>query len=130
MLTMCRQKYIPAILPISLLVLLALLPASSASAYGTANWQTAFAGTFVTPGTVSTGFWGWCAFFGVTSGTDADCQVSQYIHVTHSVSITCEVSADVTGWDIEPSPQLHGMPGSFITSGQFTVNPSSATEAC
>ena len=129
---MIGHKYFLASIPIAVLVLLAVQPTTTASAYGKANWQTTFAGTFISPGQGGGGFWGWCAFYGETSGDDADCQVSLYQHAVHSQdnTITCEVSIDATGWHIDSSPQLGGAPGFFIDSGQITVHPASKTQAC
>ncbi len=101
----------------------------SVSAYGKANWQFGFAGTFITPGVGNDGFWGWCAFVGVSSGTDGDCQVSNYFHFANGPHVTCETSVSVTGWDMEPPtiPPPPGFPADdfFITSATLTVNPSS-----
>jgi hypothetical protein len=96
----------------------------SALAYGSNdNWQIGFSGTAVAPGTgQGFGFWGWCAFSGVTSGTDGDCQMSQYFH-SPSFRVTCEVSLDITSWD--------GSGGTFvINAATVTVHPSSQTQNC
>jgi hypothetical protein len=112
---------------IALFASFALLP--TVSAYGKANWQIGFAGTFVSPTFGNTGFWGWCAFVGESSGTDGDCQVSQYFHVPpQGFSLTCETDVQVTSWDMQPtSGQPPGFPPDdfFITGATITVNPSS-----
>ncbi len=95
-----------------------------ALAYGKENWQVAFSGTGVNPGTgVSFGFWGWCAFGGgVASGNDGDCEFSQYFHAPAGSGFTCEVSLEITSWS--------GISGTFVISGTATVHPSSATVPC
>jgi hypothetical protein len=91
-------------------------------AYGKDNWQVAFSGTGVTPQGVSFGFWGWCAYVGVYSGSQGDCEMSQYVHAP-GYSLTCEVSLDVTSWTGGFQPDH------FIT-GTATVHPASSTDAC
>jgi hypothetical protein len=104
-----------------------------ALAYGKENWQIGFSGTGVAPSTgFGFGFWGWCAFSGVTSGTDGDCQISQYQHAPAGSGIpsfTCEESVDVTSWKAE---QLPGSPfvSFVIETATVTVNPSSQTANC
>ena len=72
--------------------------ATPALGYGKATWQTALTGTFNFPSTgFSLGFWGWCDFAGgVTSGNDADCEISEYMHAPAGSGWTCELSVDVT----------------------------------
>ncbi len=99
-----------------------------ASAYGQETWQTGFAGTAVVPSTgFGFGFWGWCAFKGTTSGSDGDCQISQYIH-SPSFSVKCEASVSITGWT--QAPGFTGFTDFIITSDTIVVNPSSATGPC
>ncbi len=126
--------------------------APGARAYGAATWQAAFAGTGALPCRVfplvcasftpplpptaiaSNGFWGWCDFVGVSTGTAGDCEISDYFHISVPsigvVTVTCEHSIDVTGWTTGTSaflpPSLAGL-GIFINSGTVTNNPSSAT---
>lgn len=97
----------------------------TALAYGKENWQIGFSGTGVNPGTgTGFGFWGWCAFGGgITSGTNGDCQVAQYVHLPAGSGFTCHESVDVTSWD--------GSGGTFIiTKATVTVNPASLTGPC
>jgi len=121
-----------SLLGVLVAVILGVVAASPAQAYGPENWQIGFAGTAVAPSTgFGFGFWGWCAFGGgVTSGNTGDCQFSEYIH-TSSGRVTCEESADITSWDtsistIPPTVGFH----TFHVTGTATVNPSSATAAC
>jgi hypothetical protein len=99
--------------------------ATSAFGYGKANWQAALTGTFVNPGTgTSEGFWGWCDFAGgVTSGNDADCQLSEYFHLPAGTGWTCELSIDGTSWDQSiqnfPFATFH-MSGSLVVHGHLT----------
>src|SRR6266571_2186783 len=89
MLENLRNSKLTPILSILLMAVAALSFTPMVHAYGAANWQVGFAGTFVTPGSGSGGFWGWCDFAGGTgspaaSGTDADCQTSVYFGPTHT----------------------------------------------
>jgi hypothetical protein len=97
--------------------------ATQAGAYTNhANWQLGFAGTAVVPGSGSFGFWGWCAFAGVSSGT-GDCQVSQYFHVAGGNGFTCEESIDISSFDASG--------GTFvIEAATVTVRPSRLTNQC
>ncbi len=106
-----------------------LIPASSA--YGKENWQTTFAGTFVSPGSGNSGFWGWCAFGGgtpssagapVTSGTDADCEESFYFGPSHAIQAHESISG--TAWDMEPCTIAPCVTPNdfFITSGTMTIS--------
>jgi hypothetical protein len=103
---------------------LVIFAATPALAYGKENWQVAFSGTGVAPGTgQGFGFWGWCAFGGgVTSGNNGDCEFSQYFHAPSGSGLTCEVSADITSWS--------GSSGTFVITGTATVNPTSLTGPC
>jgi len=110
---------------VGLAALLAVSVASPAFAYGRENWQTAFAGTAVTPGGSSFGFWGWCAFGGgVTSGNTADCEFAQYVHNSPFGSFTCHESLDITSWSV--SPVTHD----FVITGTARVTPSGLTAPC
>jgi len=101
---------------------LALSATSPAFAYGKENWQTTFAGTAVTPGGISFGFWGWCAFGGgVTSGNTGYCQFAEYVHNTPQGSFTCHESLDISSWTIA---------GDFQINGTVTVSPTSLTGPC
>ncbi len=108
---------------------LALSLASSAHsrpalAYGKENWQIAFSGTGVAPGTGGFGFWGWCALGGgVTSGNDGDCEASQYVHAPAGGGFTREVSVDITSWGV-------GNLGTFVITGTATARPTSQTGPC
>jgi hypothetical protein len=103
-----------------------------AHAYGAANWQVGFSGTFVTPGSGSSGFWGWCDFAGgtgspATSGTDADCQLSQYFGPGHIIQV--EESIAGTAWGEGPChfPPCVTPTDFYITSGTMTmVGPTAA----
>lgn len=122
---------------IAILASFAFVPA--VNAYGnTFNWQLGFAGTFVFPqGTPSglppgsgTGFWGWCGLAGVSSGTDGDCHVANYVHEPGtSFSFTCQTSLSITGWDTEFS-SFTGTTDFFFTSGHVAVTPSHLTTLC
>jgi len=105
-------------------VALPLFAATPALAYGAENWQVTFAGTGVAPGTgQGSGFWGWCAFGGgVTSGTDGDCETSQYVHAPSGSGFTCEVSIDITAWDRSG--------GTFVATGTATARPASVASEC
>ena len=115
-----------ALLPISLVAIAALSSAPLAHAYGAANWQVGFAGTGNLPGSGGFGFWGWCTFAGgVTSGNDADCQISTYFH-SNPGGINGKFSIQGTGWDMQPStfPPIPGVPTDdfFVTAGTETIS--------
>jgi hypothetical protein len=103
---------------------LGIFAATPASAYGADNWQIGISGTGVNPGTgFGFGFWGWCAFGGgVTSGTDGDCELSQYLHVSAGSGFTCEESVDITSWSTST--------GTFVVTVTVTVHPTSLTGPC
>lgn len=121
--TRLARPLIGALLVASLVTSIGFASARSAFAYGKANYQVAFNGTGVVPGTgVGFGFWGWCEFAGgVTSGNDGDCEFSQYFH-SPTGNITCEVSLDISAWDATG--------GTFVITGTASVNPSSLTGPC
>jgi hypothetical protein len=98
--------------------------ATQAGAYTNhANWQIGFAGTGTAPSTgLGLGFWGWCAFAGVSSGT-GDCQFAQYFHGPSGSGFTCQESLDVSSFDASG--------GTFvIDAATVTVKPSSLTNLC
>ncbi len=125
-----------------MMLAMAVVVAPGARAYSKATWQAAFAGTTAIPcarfpsvclffgipttSTISNGFWGWCDFVGVSTGTGGDCEVSNYFHISGLVSVTCTTSIDVTGWTTGPSTFFPPPPlGFFITSATVTNSPSS-----
>jgi hypothetical protein len=120
-----RSKLI-AILPVLIVALAAPMITPSVHAYGPANWQVGFAGTFTTPGSGNSGFWGWCAFAGgtgspATSGTDADCQISEYFGPSHSFQVRESISG--TAWTEGPCtlPPCVTASDFYITDGTMTL---------
>ncbi len=138
-------------LALLMMLAMAVVVAPDARAYSAATWQAAFAGTGALPcqrfplvcasfnpplpatAIVSNGFWGWCDFVGVSSGT-GDCEVSDYFHISIPsvgvVSVTCEHSFAVTAWSLGTSLFLPQVPpflgkGIFLNSGTITDNPAS-----
>jgi len=108
---------------------MASVSAIPALAYGKATWQITFSGTATSPGTANgQGFWGWCDFAGgattgATSGSSGDCEESEYVHALGGAGFTCEVSLDITAWEIGT-----GQFGpSFFITGTATVHPSRPT---
>jgi hypothetical protein len=103
---------------------IAAVGATPASAYGPANWQLTFAGTATFPSTGNAfGFWGWCAMAGgVSSGTNGDCQVTQYVHTPAGSGFTCHESLDLTAWS--------GATGTFVITGKATVTPAAVAGPC
>jgi hypothetical protein len=101
--------------------------ASSALAYGKANWQTTLVGTFNFPATgYSFGFWGWCDFAGgVTSGDSADCELAEYMHAPAGSGWTCHLSVDGTSWD-QSASAFGG--DTFHISGSAVVRPGNLTD--
>lgn len=133
---MLRTIVLRPLVGVAVATALGLLAATPALAYGAGeNYQIGFAGTAVFPGTgVGFGFWGWCAFGGGTSfsasglalsGTDGDCQVSQYFH-SPSDGVNCQQSLNITSWNVVGIPFFPN----FSFSGTSTTNPSSAAAAC
>jgi hypothetical protein len=92
--------------------------AAPASGYGKATWQTAFNGTFNFPGTgTALGFWGWCDFAGgISSGTDADCQIAEYFHAPAGTGWTCQLTIAGTSW------YANGVTGTFHMTGSLGVH--------
>ena len=105
--------------------------ASPALGYGKATWQAALTGTFTFPTTgFGLGFWGWCDFAGgVTSGTDADCEIAEYFHNPppgFGPAFTCELSVDATAWD-ESGLTFDGSAPAFAVTGTAVVHPARLT---
>ena len=105
--------------------------ATSANAYGPANWQATFSGNFDNQsGAGGIGFWGWCAFSGgAGSGKPADCSFSNYFFGTGGANTGFLFSARINGtlWDMEPTsftPLPPGFPPDdfFITAGTETLS--------
>ena len=119
-----------AIASLAVLALVALVPVASAHASASANWQTGFAGTGSLAGTPF-GFWGWCQFFGTTSGTNGDCSIAQYLHIPGQ-SIQCQTQIQIAGWTTGPGlfTAIAGLPDFVITAGTVTVHPAAQTFAC
>ena len=114
----------------TLLAFMALSVAPTTHAYGQENWQVGLAGTGVLPGSsFGFGFWGWCAFAGVSSGTGpgaGDCVVSNYVH-SSSFRLTCTLKLDITGWVAEPGL----FPLDFVLlSGTISSSPASDFVPC
>lgn len=99
-----------------------------AHAYGPAQWQATFSGTFATPGGNRTGFWGWCMFAGSApdgmSGTDSDCQVTTYFFTANSGANTgflLHQAIHGTVWNMQPSSMSPlPIPDFFITDGSVS----------
>src|SRR6266581_2245149 len=131
MLENLRNSKLTPILSVLLMAVAALSFTPMVHAYGAANWQVGFAGTFVIPGSGSGGFWGWCDFAGgtgspATSGTDADCQTSVYFGPNHAIQV--EESIAGTAWS---EGSCHLQPcithtDFYITSGTMTLSGPSA----
>jgi hypothetical protein len=122
-----RNSRLIAILPILLATIAVLSFTPLAHAYGAANWQVAFSGTFAIPGSGNGGFWGWCDFAGgtgtpATSGTSADCQISQYFGPGHAIQV--EESISGTAWSEGPChfPPCVTPTDFFITDGAMTLS--------
>jgi hypothetical protein len=107
-----------------------LTPVASAHPSASANWQSGFAGTGTLFG-LGFGFWGWCQFFGSTSGSNADCSISQYLH-NGSSSVQCETNFVITSWVLGPGgfTGLTGQPEFIVTGGSIAVQPAAQTWAC
>ncbi|HZW54862.1 MAG TPA: hypothetical protein VFF30_01085 [Nitrososphaerales archaeon] len=128
-----KQKFAIVLLAFTALLILSAVP--KVSAYGSGeNWQIGASGTgtlcIPNGGCGGFGFWGWCAFYGVSSGTVGDCQFSQYLHSgTVLGTAQCETSFDVTRWHTAAGvyPSLTDF---FIDTGSVRVNPASATATC
>ena len=104
--------------------------ATPAYGYGKATYQATLQGTFNFPGTGNAfGFWGWCDFAGgITSGNDADCQISEYSHGTTifgNVPFNCELAIDANFWDGSGSTLEFVPEPAFAVTGTAVVHPSS-----
>ncbi len=116
---------------------IAFVAAPAARAYGSgATWQLGVSGTgmFVTgPFTGSAiGFWGWCVFVGVSSGSSADCQISQYRHSSGGDNVQCSTDFNLPAWHAAPgfNTAITGVPDFWADSGTITIKPAYETEAC
>lgn len=103
---------------------MAAVSANPVGAAEPANWQVAFAGTGVTPGSAGFGFWGWCDFAGgVTSGNAGNCDFAQYFHAPGGRGLTCQEDFNITSWDASG--------GTFVVdAATVNVHPSSLTGPC
>lgn len=115
---------------ISAIAVCAVVGASATPAFGyrKATWQATLTGTFNYPGTGdSFGFWGWCDFAGgITSGDDANCQISEYSHgmtIFGSTPFNCELSIDATSWDESGSTFDFKPQPAFAVTGTAVVHP-------
>ena len=131
---MSRRVLLRPVLGLLAAALLGVVVAAPGAAYGggPANWQIAFAGTGVAPGTgFGFGFWGWCELSGgVSSGNSGDCQVTQYSHTPFG-DVHCQQNINISSWFVEPAAPPPGIPfPNFVLSGTSTTHPSSATSAC
>jgi hypothetical protein len=134
---MSRRLARTVVLTLILVTLGVFASAPTALAYGnTAQWQVGFSGTCSSnapasnfcPGGVHTGFWGWCEFGGSngssdvgTTGTSADCQITNYFGSGTSLHI----NYNVTGWVIQASSPFTfppGLPDFLLTSGTLTLS--------
>jgi len=126
-----NSKHLLALLPISLLAVLAFSFIPLAHAYGPgATWQIGFAGTGKDP-IGGFGFWGWCTFSGDTSGSNGDCQAEQYQH--GSVNVNCHTHFDASSWVAAPGFFASvGIPVNdfIITTGHVTFDSASSAAAC
>ncbi len=130
-----------ALLPISLVAVLALSVAPTAHAYGggAANWQVALSQTGVLPGFGSFGIWGWCEFSGSatpsnpTSGNSGSCQAAiyGYGHGGGGPLQECSFSESVSSWGEAPGLGLFLSPAIsndlWIFAGTITLAP---TQGC
>ncbi len=132
-----NPKKLAAILLIALIsvTLLSLVPI--VQAYGPSNWQMTASGNCnnktlclaidpITGAVVPSvgGFWGWCAFTGVNSGTEADCQFSNYNRSPDPLFqfATVHTATHATTWDVEPSAFSPTGFDFFITSGTVSFS--------
>jgi hypothetical protein len=127
-----RRILLAVSVAVGLVAVAVALSAPTASAYGKANWQAAFSGSFTYPHSElgGFGFWGWCDFAGgVTSGNDADCQISEYVHnvpFLGGTSFNCELSIDATSWD-DSGSTVDGEPA-FAVTGSAVIHPARLTQ--
>jgi hypothetical protein len=120
-------------LSVSFLLALTLFsPLARSHAYGAANFKATFAGTFTLPGSGNNGFWGWCDFGGgtgspATSGTDADCKISQYFGPSHSFQVVESVQG--TAWGVGPCTIQPCLPLTSSTPTDFYITAGTVTFA-
>lgn len=124
-------------LGVLIVLALAVVATPTVRAYGAgATWQLGVSGTghFVKgPFTGSAiGFWGWCVFVGVSSGSSGDCQISQYRHGTDGSNVQCGTDFNLTAWHAAPgfNTALTGAPDFWADSGNITISPAYETDAC
>ncbi len=136
-----NSKRITALLPITLVAVLALSVAPTAHAYGggAANWQIAISQTAVAPGSGSSGLWGWCELSGSatpsnpTSGNSGDCQAAIYFHGHGGGGPLqeCSFSESVSSWGEAPGLGLFLSPAIpndlWLLAGTITLAP---TQGC
>ncbi len=136
-----KSKKTAALLPISLVAVLALSIAPTAHAYGggAANWQLAFAQTAVAPASGGSGLWGWCELSGSatpsnpTSGNSGDCQAAIYFHGHGGGGPLqeCSFSESVSSWGEAPGFGLALNPpisnDLWLLGGTITLAP---TQGC
>lgn len=120
------------VLLVTLVTLGILANAPSALAYGSSDqWQSGFAGTFITPNGAF-GFWGWCAFGGSsgssavgTTGTTGDCQIENYFFSTRlgEPLNPFQATINANSWLIAAGSKFlpPGTPGFFLTGGTAEV---------
>ncbi len=124
-------------LSVFIVLSIALVTTPGARAYGSGStWQLGVSGTgqFVKgPFNGSAiGFWGWCVFVGRSSGTSADCQISQYLHGTDGTNVQCGTDFNLTAWHAAPgfNTPMTGAPDFWADSGSITISPAYETDAC
>ncbi len=124
-------------LALAIALSLAVVAAPKARAYGSgATWQLGVSGTgqFVKGPFVGSaiGFWGWCVFVGISSGSSADCQISQYRHTPGGAEVNCGTDFNLTAWHAAPgfNTPLTGVPDFWADSGTITISPAFETDAC
>jgi hypothetical protein len=129
---MSRRVLMRSFVGLVVAAMLAVLAAMPALAYGSSDqWQSGFAGTFITPNGAF-GFWGWCAFGGSngssavgTTGTTADCQIENYFFSTRlgEPLNPFQATIDASSWTIATGSAFlpPGVPGFFLTGGTAEV---------
>jgi hypothetical protein len=129
---MSRGTILRPFVGLMVVAMLGVAAATPALAYGSSDqWQSGFAGTFITP-QGAFGFWGWCAFGGSngssavgTTGTTADCAMSNYFFSTRlgEPLNPFQASVDANSWLIATGSAFlpPGTPGFFFTGGTATV---------
>ncbi len=124
-------------LTVLIVLSIALVTAPAARAYGSGGtWQLGVSGTgqFIKgPFTGSAiGFWGWCVFAGVSSGSSADCQISQYRHSPDNDNVQCSTDFNLTAWHAAPgfNTAITGAPDFWADAGTVAISPAYETDAC